>query len=283
MRGERDHRHPCGGGILTDQIGMVAVGAEDQRAAVAGDLTLAIQVVLERGVFDGADVIGGDVEECARVKGQSIDPLHLVRLGGHLHHQILHAVIDGFAHHAESIHRFGGGQIGFHVRAAVQAIVHRGEQCRLAVAIGAQHGLHEVGGGGLALGAGDADDRERILRTVIEFGGQQAHGLARVVDDQTGGAGRGGILGFGHVCGESGGVDAVQIFGLEPALAAQERAGLHLARVIGDGGERHVGAGDVRRIIGPQIPLNDLTQQMVLPQQRGGRSQSQSHNTSPYS
>ena len=120
------------------------------------------------------------------IESQAIDAVHLVRLGGDLHHQILHTVIGRLAHHAEGVHRFGCGQIGFDVGVAVKAIIDRGEQCGLAAGDGVDKRLREVRGGRLALGAGDADDRELVLRISVERGGQQAHRLTCVVDDQPG-------------------------------------------------------------------------------------------------
>ena len=224
-------------------------------------------------MFDRADVVGGDVEERGHIESQAIDAVHLVRLGGDLHHQILHTVIGRLAHHAEGVHRFGCGQIGFDVGGAVKAIIDRGEQCGLAAGDGVDKRLREVRGGRLALGAGDADDRELVLRISVERGGQQAHRLTCVVDDQAGGGGCGWVLGFGH-----GFVDAVQILGLELALAAQQGTRRDLAGVVGDAGERLIRRSDTGRVVGPDIPLDDFTQQMVFLEQVSGRSQSQSHN-----
>ena len=235
-------------------------------------------------MFDGADVVRGNIEECPSIERQAIHALHFVCLGGDFHHQIPHAVIRGFAHHAESVHRLGRGQVGFCICVAVQAIVHRREQCGPAAGIGVEHGLHKIGGGRLALGAGDTDDGQLILRAAIELSGQQAHGLTRIIDDQSRGAGDGGILGFGHVCGKSGLIDVRQVIRLEPTLAAQERAGNDLARVIGNGSERLVSVGKIRCIVGPAIALDDFAEQMMSVEQFGGRSQSQSHKSfSPYS
>ena len=220
MQRKSGDRYIRGLSILPNQIGMIAVGAEHQCAAIVCDLPLAIQIILECGVFDGADVVRGNIEECPSIERQAIHALHFVCLGGDFHHQIPHAVIRGFAHHAESVHRLGRGQVRFCICVAVQAIVHRREQCGPAAGIGVEHGLHKIGGGRLALGAGDTDDGQLILRATIELSGQQAHGLTRIIDDQSSGAGDGGILGFGHVCGKSGLIDVRQVIRLEPALAA---------------------------------------------------------------
>ena len=92
-----------------------------------------------------------------------------------------------------------------------------------------------------------------------------------------------------HIGGKAAFVDALQIFGLETALAAQERARLHLAGVVGDAGERFIrrsdtGRGerlvkslDVVRIKRPDIAADDFAQQSVPIEQSGRRFQSQSH------
>lgn len=80
-----------------------------------------------------------------------------------------------------------------------------------------------------------------------------------------------------HIGGKAAFVDALQIFGLETALAAQERARLHLAGVVGDCGERLVESLDVVRIKRPDIAADDFAQQSVPIEQSGRRFQSQSH------
>ena len=52
---------------------------------------------------------------------------------------------------------------------AVKTIVHGGKQRALAAGTAIEHRLREIGGGGLAFGAGDADHLQLVLRTTIEF------------------------------------------------------------------------------------------------------------------
>ena len=82
MQGEGGHADAGCLRVLPQQIGVQTVRAEYQRLRVDDDLALAIQVILERGVFDRADVVGGDVEERGHIESQAIDAVHLVRLGG---------------------------------------------------------------------------------------------------------------------------------------------------------------------------------------------------------
>lgn len=69
---------------------------------------------------------------------------------------------------------------------AVEAVVDRREQRGLAARDGVEDGVRQVCGGGLAFRAGDADERELVLRIVVEGLGEQAQRLARVVDDESG-------------------------------------------------------------------------------------------------
>ena len=256
---------------------MIAGRAKHQRVAVAHDLALAIQVILERRMLDRADMVGGDVQERGHVERQPVHALDLVRLRGDLHDEVLHAVVSGLSHHAESVHRLGRGQVGLDVRVPVQAVVHGGEQRCLAVRVGVQHGLGEVRGRSLALGTSDADHGQLVLRASIELRGQQAHGLARVIDDQAGCAGLCRKIGVGHVCGQPALVDVMQILGLEPPLAAQQRALAHVPRVIGDRRKSGVSPFDVVRIKRPTIRADDLPKQTVPLEQLRRRCQRYRH------
>ena len=59
---------------------VVAALAEHEHVGIAYDLPLAPQVVLETGVLDGADVIGGDVEERGDVEMEIVDAVDFVCL-----------------------------------------------------------------------------------------------------------------------------------------------------------------------------------------------------------
>ena len=67
-------------GILEQQLLVVAALAEHEHVGIAYDLPLAPQVVLETGVLDGADVIGGDVEERGDVEMEIVDAVDFVCL-----------------------------------------------------------------------------------------------------------------------------------------------------------------------------------------------------------
>ena len=246
---------------------MVAVGAEHQRTAVGDQPALATEVVFEGGVFDVADVVGGDVEEGSHVEGQAVDAVDLVGLGGDLHHQVSHAVVRGLAHHAERVQRLRRGQLRRQHGMTVKAEVHRREQRATAMRIFVQDGMRQIGGGGLAFGAGDADDREFVLGHAIEGGGQQAQGLARVVDDESRNLGVIGEVTFRHIGDETALLEPVKEFRPEAALAHQQRAFAHGAGVIGDMRERHIGIVDAIGIQAPTFRCDDLIEQMMGGQQ----------------
>ena len=254
-------------GILHEQITVIAVGAEHQRTAVGDQPALATEVVFEGGVFDVADVVGGDVEEDSHVEGQAVDAVDLVGLGGDLHHQVSHAVIRGLAHHAERVQRLRRGQLRRQHGMTVKAEVHRREQRATAMRIFVQDGMRQIGGGGLAFGAGDADDREFVLGHAVEGGGQQAQGLARVVDDESRNLGVIGEVTFRHIGDETALLESVKEFRPEAALAHQQRAFAHGAGVIGDMRERHIGIVDAIGIQAPTFRCDDLIEQMMGGQQ----------------
>ncbi len=117
-----------------------------------------------------------------------------------------------------------------------------------------QQVLHEIGGGGLALGAGDADELEPAatagLGDTVEAGQQQAQGLAGVPNDQVRNAGRAVLdpLADHRGCAR---FDCLVNIGVPVAghtLAGdKEPARLDLPAVIGDAGEGRIGGQRPRR------------------------------------
>ena len=124
--------------------------------------------------------------------------------------------------------------------------------------------MRQIGGGGLAFGAGDADDREFVLGHAVEGGGQQAHGLVHVLYDDADGFRAIGVFGFRHVCGQAFAVDAVKEFRLETALDEQHRTGIDLAGIVGDRPDRLIRAGQIRSVKRPSAAVNDFAKQMML-------------------
>ena len=206
--------------ILTNKIGMCACRAENQGTAILHNLTFAVEVILECRMLDGADMVRADIEECGDVESNSENTINFVGLRRNLHNQVFHAVISGFAHHTERIHGLRGGQIGLDIGMSVKAIIDGGEQCAFAAGAAVEHGLGEVGGSGFSLGSGNADDFQLVLRVPIECRGQQTHGFARVIHDESRSFRRRGEVVFRNVCGKTTIIDAIEIFRFETAFAA---------------------------------------------------------------
>ncbi len=99
-------------------------------------------------------------------------------MAGHLHHDVEHLALDHDGEQRLQVGRLGGGE------RAVQALtgdagLDRADEAG-AVARGAQRGLDQVAGRGLAGRAGDAPDGELRGRVAVDAGGQQAEHPARV-------------------------------------------------------------------------------------------------------
>ena len=103
---------------------------------------------------------------------------------------------------------------------SVKAIVDGGEQSAFADGAAVEHGLGEVGGSGFSLGSGNTDDFQLVLRVPIKCRGQQTHGFARVVHDESRSFRRRGEVVFRNVCGKPTIIDAIEIFRFETAFAA---------------------------------------------------------------
>ena len=100
------------------------------------------------------------------------------RVRAHLHG---HHVAARVAHAREQVlqvGRFGRGVLGLLLRVA-DARPHRADDAS-ALAADARDVLHQIRRGGLAVRAGDAHERERLRRMVVEVRRGVGHGLARV-------------------------------------------------------------------------------------------------------
>ena len=185
--------------------GVVGVGVDAADAAAVEELQLRGVVIREIRVLDGTDVVGADVQERAHVKGHTAHAPDLERLRGDLHHQILHTVIGRLAHHAEGVHRFGGGQIGCVLKMLIELqhlgrrdvrllgddaviIVDGGENGAWRLALAREpvieDGADVVGGRALALGARDADARELVGHMIVEELAEYNHRIADVAHKQ---------------------------------------------------------------------------------------------------
>ncbi len=111
---------------------------------------------------------------------------------------------------------------------------------------GPQPALDEVGGGGLARGAGDADLEEILAGRSVDRDRQAAHPGARVVDDQDRQAGLGGAVRARGVGQDRGGAEVGglgdEVGAVQPG-ARQRRVDVARADrpgVMGDAGDRYI-------------------------------------------
>ena len=192
------------------------------------------------GVLPGADVVGGEVEEDPGGEGEPRHPAVLHGLGGHLHHHV-------------------GAPLGYHI---MEQLV---EEQRVRGGVGAvgpllppyvcPHGAdhprcvpgreqnvpHHVGGGGLALGAGDADEGEALGGVAIKGGGQVGQGVPGLFHHK-----EGDRTGQGHRGHHSGGPpvhrlgDVLGAVGVFAGDGHEEGAGGDGAGVAGEGGNVHI-------------------------------------------
>ena len=149
-------------------------------AALAEQRGLAGAVLVEVGVLRLADVVRGEVEEQGGGELQPGDPAQLHGLGGDLHDDmgapgVCHApqgAVEG-----DGFRRGVGGagqERGPDIR--TQGADHAGRMPG-----GGEDVPEHMGGGGLALGAGDGDERELSGRVAIESCGDGGQGGAGIV------------------------------------------------------------------------------------------------------
>ena len=172
--------HPVGhqaAGVAFQQGGGVGVvPVHHAQIAPLEQLALPAAVFLKGGVLAGPDVVGGQVGEHPHVVVDAPHPVHHQPLAGHLHH---HRVAPGVHKGAEDLLQLvalGGGVGGIFVAALIVHAV--GADHAHMAAGGLQHAADHVGGGGLALGAGDPDHGHPAGRVAEQVGAHQGHGVA---------------------------------------------------------------------------------------------------------
>ena len=125
---------------------------------------LAGEVLLEGGVLVWPDVIRLNVGKDADLEGKAVHPVHLEPLGGNLHDRALAALIQHLPEillHQIALRR---GVRRRDVGVADDRLDGADESHPVTRAL--QDGFYHVGGGGLPLGAGHADDLQGIRRIV---------------------------------------------------------------------------------------------------------------------
>ena len=171
-------------------LGVGVVDVDDAGVAALEQLALPAAVFLKAGVFAGADVVGGQVGKDAHVVVDAGHPVHHQALAGNLHH---HRVTAGLHKGVEDLLQLialgsGVGSVLMvaHVVDAVGA-----DHSHLA-ARSLQNAADHVGGGGLALGASDADHGHLPGGVAEQVGAHQGHGIAAALHLQDGDPGQAG-------------------------------------------------------------------------------------------
>ncbi len=167
-------QHPAG--VVTVQIDAAHVG-------LGKDVQLGGEVVLKVRVLNGGDVVVADVEKAGGGKVGAQGAVVLQRLAGHLHGEVGDPRRHRVGKVPLEIQGLGGGQVGLEALHPVVG-VDGGDDAALRPAllrqVLVQDILQIIGGGGLALGAGDADDRQEPGGMAVVPVGQGGHHLAHV-------------------------------------------------------------------------------------------------------
>ncbi len=237
-------------GFLGEPAAVLVVDVDDAESAAfrCEQLCLGPEVVLHVGVE--LHVLRAEVGEHPDVEDAAVDPAEDQRVAGDLHGDRLDTA---FAHDGEQglqVGGFGGGALGLDAL-VTDAHLDRADEPGGAGRL--QTALDEVGGGGLAGGAGDADLEQVPAGVAVDRGRQFAHPAPRVLDDQDRQSGRGGPLGAGRV-GQHG--DRAEAGGLRDEVGAVQTGtreggvqvtGADGTRVMGDARDLDGLVGAVRR------------------------------------
>ena len=123
------------------------------------------------------EVVAREVGEDHRGEGDAGGALEGEGVRRSLHDARQVAAVDHLAEHALQLHRFGGGEPGRALDAG-DAIDHRAQQGRPQVGGGEDRG-QQVGGGRLAVGAGDGGDPQLARGVAVEARRHEGHRAAR--------------------------------------------------------------------------------------------------------
>src|SRR5690606_23038336 len=137
-------------------------------------------------LFDAAvevEVFVGDVGEQRYVEGAAIEapPAGRQRVRGGFDHGVVAACGDHIAQQCLDFVRFGGAFAAFVGPLALRDFEMIGVDHSGGVAARFEYGAGEEGGGGFAVGVGDADDAHGLVWVFVEGGGQRCEGDAAVL------------------------------------------------------------------------------------------------------
>ena len=172
-----------GGGVLVVDVHHAHIAALEQ-------LSLPAAVLLKGLVLAGANMIRRKVGEHAHIVVHARHTVHHQTLTGHFHQCGVAAGIQKLPEGLLQLVAFRGGVGGVLVASHIVDAV--GADHAYLAACGLQHAFDHVGGGGLALGTGDADHGHLTGRVTEEVGAHQCHGIAAALHLDHGHPGHGG-------------------------------------------------------------------------------------------
>ena len=230
----------AGGLVASDEFAAPEVVAIDDEVAVAlgGDdlkeTDFGSEVVLHAAVV--VEVVLSEIGEDGGLEGEAVGALLVEGVGGDFHGAAAAAVGAHFGEELLDFQAFRGGVGGGDLGAA--EVVEDGAEEAGAELAGVHQVVDDEGGGGFAIGAGDASDFELASGVVVEGGGGLGEGDAGVADVDPGdfGIGRGGLFreDDGGTGFDGGGDEAIAV-GVGAAQGEEGGAGGDGTGVVGDG------------------------------------------------
>ena len=168
---------PPAGGVPQQPLRPGVVGVADAHLAVLEQDGLGVAVGLH-GLVE-VQVVLGEIGEDAHGEADAVHPLQKQGVGGGLHH---HVGAAGGAHPGEQLLELQGLRRGAlrGDRLAADHVLVGADEAHLGPRLLLQDGLQQIGGGGLAVGAGDGHHGHVVRRMAVPVGGHHRQGLAGV-------------------------------------------------------------------------------------------------------
>ena len=179
--------HQLAGVAFQQSFGVLVIDVHHAHIAALEELALPAAVLFKGLVLAGADVVRRKVGEHTHIVVDARHTVHHQTLTGHFHQSRVAAGIQKFAESFLQLVALGGCVGCILVLAHVVDAV--GADHAHLTACGFQHALDHMGGGGLALGAGDADHGHLPGGITEKVAAHQRHGVAAALHLHHGHAG----------------------------------------------------------------------------------------------
>ena len=182
LRGQAEQE--AGGGVVgigDGGAGGAAGGLVEGGEEPALGLAVGLEALVE------VEMVAGQVREDGDVEGDLVEAVEGEAVAGGFDDGVLAARLDHLAEEALDLGRLGGGHaVGVAVDVGPGHVGIDGAETADAGAGGFEDGREDVGGGRLAVGAGDADDGEVAAGVAVEGGRGLREGHARIFDGDDG-------------------------------------------------------------------------------------------------